>query len=504
MPGWGWGREVVLHQDRLAPYHPLVQAAAEAAGNSLNCSMSKHQLGNLQPPNSSQIFHQMGQLQLLQDPHAFPESPFSNNSSSPMACLFQNIQVSLPESILDPNKQMSTQSGMTAFPELSGMASLLQLQDGLCKLQPQGLGPSAGLHGSEGLPGGRGESVDTIYRAMVDAASKSMHVVITTMVSGTTQTSPVPALSAMSAFTTSIGKPINLPHAINAVIHSCRGLHQQAEPQPCPQPPWSGRPRKDCEQGKSTTEGGEAHKLFRSPGSGTRQRQWEVEPEANGHALWWGDEFLECSTHVRSSLQVERPNSLAPTESPHEYEPLLLPLTPAAFLDQGFRFKNCKQVALNFKERLEQTVEHCAHMNGRPHIMGRGYGDVLGPPRQNLTAEDQSPSSSTSLEGPLVKDIVHYNGYYNGCMPSPSDTKSLSSEEDLRHLDSPSSNLLQYRPLTFNMGDLVWHQIKGFPPCQVHNPDMQNSEQDKVEPERLKTLTEDLQALNGATKRKRK
>ncbi|KAJ8414465.1 hypothetical protein AAFF_G00053350 [Aldrovandia affinis] len=27
----GWGREVVLHQDRLAPYQPLAQPAAEAA-----------------------------------------------------------------------------------------------------------------------------------------------------------------------------------------------------------------------------------------------------------------------------------------------------------------------------------------------------------------------------------------------------------------------------------------------------------------------------------------
>ncbi|KPP69773.1 methyl-CpG-binding domain protein 5-like [Scleropages formosus] len=129
-----------------------------------------------------------------------------------------------------------------------------------------------------------------------------------------------------------------------------------------------------------------------------------------------------------------------------------------------------------------------------------------GPPRQELPADDQSPSSSTSLEGPLAKDYSHYNG----CAPSPSDTKSLSSEEDLRHPDSPaSSELLHYRPRLFNVGDLVWGQIKGFPPWpgklaatgQGFHPGMQVIQQGKVEPEKLKTLTEDLEALNRATMR---
>ncbi|KAI1899425.1 hypothetical protein AGOR_G00061650 [Albula goreensis] len=521
------GHPHALGQASMAPAVPnsnegsCSQAISEP-GDSMNCSMS-----NLQPLSSSQMFQQMGQQQMLQgmqgfqDPHAFPENPFPNNSSSsPMACLFQNFQVSVPESISDPNKQMSTQPGMNSLPESTGMASLLQLRDGRCELQPQpqGLGPHTGPRSSEGLPGGGGESVDAIYRAVVDAASKGMHVEITTTVSGTTQASPVPALSAMSAFTASIGEPINLPHAVNAVIHGHRGPSQEVDPQlqPRPRRPGAGRPRKNLEQGKGTPESGEAHEFFRSPGRGTPRRQWEAtEVGSDGHTLWRGDEFLECSTHIRSSPHGERPNSLAPTDSPHEHEPTAPPHPSGekAFLEEGFRFNNCKRAALNFKERLEQTVERCAHMNGGPPLQlpGRGYGDVLGPPRQDLTAEDQSPSSSTSLEGPLVKDYIHYNGHYNGCAPSPSDTKSLSSEEDLRHPDSPSNDLLHYRPRTFNMGDL-WGQIKGFPPWpgklvsedQVHNPGMQNNEQDKVEPERLKTLTEDLEALNRATKRNRK
>ncbi|TMS11463.1 Methyl-CpG-binding domain protein 5 [Larimichthys crocea] len=93
--------------------------------------------------------------------------------------------------------------------------------------------------------------------------------------------------------------------------------------------------------------------------------------------------------------------------------------------------------------------------------------------------------------------------------PSPSDTKSLSSEEDLRQPDSPSSELLHYRSRTFNMGELVWGQLKGFPPWpaklagdeQVHSAAMQLREQAKVEPEKLKTLTHDLEALDRAAKR---
>ncbi|KAJ8349812.1 hypothetical protein SKAU_G00249420 [Synaphobranchus kaupii] len=489
--------------------------------DTLNCSVNNPKLGNLQPHNSSQMFQQMGQPQLIQgfqetqgfQFHAFPENPFpDSSSSSPMACLFQNFQGSLPESISDPNKQTSTHSVVTLHPKSAGIASLPQLRDSLHELQPQALGPSAGPHGLEGLPGGGGETVDAIYRAVVDTASKGTHVVITTTVSGTTQANPVPALSAMSAFTASIGEPINLSRAVNAVIHGHRGAHQEVHPQ-------VGHPRKNSEHGKCTPEEGEAHKFFRSPSRRASRGQWDeagLGPGMDSHAPWQGHEFLECSTHVRSSPPTERANTVDPTGAPQEHKHPSPTLQPGdkAFLEEGFHFNNCKQATLNFKER---PVEHCTHMNGGPPpvptLLGRGYGDILGPPRQDLMAEDHSPGSSTSLEGPLVKDHIHYNGHYNGCAPSPSDTKSLSSEEDLRQPDSPSSNeLLHYQPQTFNMGDLVWGQLKSFPPWpvklmnedQVHNPGMENSEQDKVEPERLKTLTEDLEALNKATKRNRK
>lgn len=215
---------------------------------------------------------------------------------------------------------------------------------------------------------------------------------------------------------------------------------------------------------------------------------------------------------------MERPASLAPappcpTEGSHDHGLALAP--DKTFLDDGYRYSNCSRTPANYKERLEQTVERCAHINGvTPQFNTRGYGEVLGPPRQELTGDDQSPSSSTSLEGPLAtaKDYSHYNGHFNGMAPSPSDTKSLSSEEDLRQPDSPASELLHYRSRTFNMGELVWGQLKGFPPWpaklagdeQVHSAAMQLREQAKVEPEKLKTLTHDLEALDRAAKRNRK
>ncbi|XP_035250299.1 methyl-CpG-binding domain protein 5-like isoform X2 [Anguilla anguilla] len=484
------------------------------SGEALNCSVNNPKLRTLQAHNSGPMFQQVGQAQLgqgFQDPRAFPENPFpDSSSSSPMACLFQNFQVNVPESISNPSKQTSAQPRGSLRPDTVAMAALPQLQESLPELQPQGLGPPAGPHGLQGLPGGGGQSVDSIYRAVVDAASKGTPVVITTAMSGSTQASPVPALSAMSAFTASIGEAVSLPHAIHGADPPQRP-HPQAAP-----------PRNNSEQGKCTPEGGEAHKFFRSPSRGTLtpRRQWDEGgpgPGAgvDGHASWRGEEFLECSTQVQSSPHTERANTLAPTGSPPDHKHLPLALRPGdkAFLEEGFHFNSCRRASLNFKERLEQTVEHCAHMNGGGPLLSRGYGDILGPPRQDLMAEDQSPGSSTSLEGPLLKDYMHYNGHYNGCAPSPSDTKSLSSEEDLRQPDSPSSSeLLHYRPRTFSMGELVWGQLKAFPPWpvklinqdQVHNPGMQNSAQDKVEPGRLKTLTEDLEALNRATKRNRK
>ncbi|XP_017287275.1 methyl-CpG-binding domain protein 5 isoform X3 [Kryptolebias marmoratus] len=418
----------------------------------------------------------------------FPENtPYKEgNAAGSMACLYQNYQ------------------GMMSHPQFGE------------EQQSQSEGLPAGPPGSDRGPGGGPEVVDAIYRAVVDAASKGMHVTITTTVSGTTQASPVPALSAMSAFTATLGEPINLPQAVSAVLHS----HQDGEARPRQVRP--GRGQKALDPGKSTPDGPEANDYFRSPGRGTPRGQWDGETQHGGgfdtqsnNNAWGGEEFLECSTQVRSSPCMERPASLAPappcpTEGSNNHS--LAAAHDKTFLDDGYRFNNCSRTPANYKERLEQTVERCVHINGvTPHFNSRGYGEVLGPPRQELTGDDQSPSSSTSLEGPLAtpKDYSHYNGHFNGMAPSPSDTKSLSSEEDLRQPDSPSSELLHYRSRTFNMGELVWGQLKGFPPWpaklagdeQVHCAAVQLREQAKVEPEKLKTLTHDLEALDRAAKR---
>ncbi|CAI5638394.1 unnamed protein product [Oreochromis niloticus] len=418
-----------------------------------------------------------------------PYADSNNANSGSMACLYQNYQ-----------------QGMLPHPQFGE------------EQQPQGEGLPAGTPSSDRAPGGGPESVDAIYRAVVDAASKGVHVTITTTVSGTTQASPVPALSAMSAFTASIREPVNLPQAVSAVLHG----HQEGET--IPQQARArqvrpGRGQKNMDPGKSTPDGPEANDYFRSPGRGTPRGQWDGETHhgggfdsQNNNNAWGGEEFLECSTQVRSSPCMERPASLAPappcpTEGSNDHG--LAMAHDKAYLDDGYRFNNCGRAPANYKERLEQTVERCAHLNGAtPHFNTRSYGEVLGPPRQD---DDQSPSSSTSLEGPLAtaKDYSHYNGHFNGMAPSPSDTKSLSSEEDLRQPDSPSSELLHYRSRTFNMGELVWGQLKGFPPWpaklagdeQVHSAAMQLREQAKVEPEKLKTLTHDLEAFDRAAKR---
>lgn len=363
--------------------------------------------------------------------------------------------------------------------------------------EPQGEGRPVGTSGSDRGAGGGPEVVDAIYRAVVDAASKGMHVTITTTVSGTTQASPVPALSAMSAFTASIGEPVNLPQAVSAVLHGHQDVEVLAQ-QARPRHGRPGRGQKNLDPGKRTPDGPEVSDYFRSPGRGTPRGQWDGDTPHGGsfdapsnNSAWGGEEFLECSTQVRSSPCMERPASLAPappcpTDGSNDHGLVVAP--EKAFLDEGYRFNNCSRTPANFKEHLEQTVERCAHINGAtPHFNTRGYGEVLGPPRQELTGDDQSPSSSTSLEGPLAKDYSHYNGHFNGMAPSPSDTKSLSSEEDLRQPDSPSE-LLHYRSRTFNMGELVWGQLKGFPPWpaklagdeQVHSAAMQLREQAKV------------------------
>ncbi|XP_030627143.1 methyl-CpG-binding domain protein 5 [Chanos chanos] len=465
--------------------------------SSLNCSMGNPQMGGLMG-SSGHMYQQHGQQpqQLhpgLQGIHRvspyqgqgqpYQENPFPGNPSNSMACLYQEYQGRMQENVPVSHTQMNAQAAMTSLPVESGM-----FQEGQHELQSQS--EVTGCQGSgERLPGGGAEAVDAIYRAVVDAASKGMHVVITTTVSGTTQASPVPALSAMSAFTASIGEPVSLPHAVNAVIHGQRGPEPDALPQPRAHQPRAVRPRRNSEQGKAMPDSTEAHEYFRPPGAGTPRGQWEG--DGAGHTQWKGEEFLECSTQVRSS-----PAPPCPAETPHEHGDKALP-------EDGFRANHCSRTPVNFKERLEQTVERCTHVNGG--LPGRGYADTL-------TGDDQSPSSSTSLEGAVLKEYSHFNGHYNGCAPSPSDTKSLSSEEELRHPDSPSTELLHYRSRTFHMGELVWGPIKGFPPWpaklageeHVHSATVHLSEQAKVEPEKLKTLTQDLEALDRATKRNRK
>lgn len=117
------------------------------------------------------------------------------------------------------NKRISTQPGLTALPE-NPNTTLPPFQDTSCELQSR-IDPSLSQQVKDGLVvGGQGDaSVDAIYKAVVDAASKGMQVVITTAVNSTTQISPIPALSAMSAFTASIGDPLSLPSAVSAVIH---------------------------------------------------------------------------------------------------------------------------------------------------------------------------------------------------------------------------------------------------------------------------------------------
>uniref|UniRef100_A0A1A7YL69 Methyl-CpG binding domain protein 5 n=1 Tax=Iconisemion striatum TaxID=60296 RepID=A0A1A7YL69_9TELE len=453
-------------------------------------------LGTMQPHIASgaqmyqQQVHQAMQQGVSSHPNYqgqhFSENPSYKDGSTAgsMACLYQNYQ-----------------QGMLSHPQFGE------------EHQPQSERLPAGTPGPDRGPGGGPEVVDAIYRAVVDAASKGMHVTITTTVSGTTQASPVPALSAMSAFTASLGEPVNLPQAVSTVLHG----HQDGEARPRQVRP--GRGHKNLEAGKSTPDGPE-NDYFRSSGRGTPRGQWDGDVQHGGgfdsqNNTWGGEEFLECSTQVRSSPCMERPASLAPappcpTEGSNNHS--LAVVHDKTFLDDAYRFNNCSRKPANYKERLEQTVERCAHINGAtPHFNSRGYGEVLGPPRQELTGDDQSPSSSTSLEGPLAtpKDYSHYNGHFNGMAPSPSDTKSLSSEEDLRQPDSPSSELLHYRSRTFNMGELVWGQLKGFPPWpaklagdeQVHCAAVQLREQAQVEPEKLKTLTHDLEALDRAAKR---
>ncbi|KAM9629534.1 methyl-CpG-binding domain protein 5 isoform 4-T13 [Morphnus guianensis] len=515
----------LLNQNLLNILQP---SAGEGDMSSINTALNNHQLSHLQSllnnnqmfPSNQQQQHLLQGYQNMQGFQGQPPIPGPANNPNPMACLFQNFQVRMQEDAAVLNKRMITQMGMAPVPESSN-TMLPPFQETSCDLQ-QRTEPSLGQQAKDNLNvAAQGDtSVDAIYKAVVDAASKGMQVVITTAVSSTTQMSPIPALSAMSAFTASIGDPLNLSSAVSAVIHGRNIAVSDHE----------GRIRntrgtrilKNSEHGKNLNEG-DGYEYYKSTSCNTPKKQWEGEQSPISEINRWKcDEFLDHSTHIHSSPCHERPNNIStlPLLQGEQHQLLLSQRNCQSdkMLEENFRYNNYKRTMMSFKERLENTVERCAHINGNRPQQNRGFGELLNTSKQDLILEEQSPSSSNSLESSLVKDYIHYNGDFNaksinGCVPSPSDAKSISSEDDLRNPDSPSSNeLIHYRPRTFNVGDLVWGQIKGLTSWpgklvreeEVHNSCQQNAEEGKVEPEKLKTLTEGLEAYNRARKRNRK
>ncbi|XP_018877967.1 methyl-CpG-binding domain protein 5 isoform X3 [Gorilla gorilla gorilla] len=514
----------LLNQNLLNILQP---SAGEGDMSSINNTLNNHQLTHLQsllnnnqmfPPNQQQqqLLQGYQNLQAFQGQSTIP-CPANNN---PMACLFQNFQVRMQEDAALLNKRISTQPGLTALPE-NPNTTLPPFQDTPCELQPR-IDPSLGQQVKDGLVvGGPGDaSVDAIYKAVVDAASKGMQVVITTAVNSTTQMSPIPALSAMSAFTASIGDPLNLSSAVSAVIHgrNMGGVDHDGRLRNSR----GARLPKNLDHGKNVNEG-DGFEYFKSASCHTSKKQWDGEQSPRGERNRWKyEEFLDHPGHIHSSPCHERSNNVSTLPFlPGEQHPILLPPRNCPgdkILEENFRYNNYKRTMMSFKERLENTVERCAHINGNRPRQSRGFGELLSTAKQDLVLEEQSPSSSNSLENSLVKDFIHYNGDFNaksvnGCVPSPSDAKSISSEDDLRNPDSPSSNeLIHYRPRTFNVGDLVWGQIKGLTSWpgklvredDVHNSCQQSPEEGKVEPEKLKTLTEGLEAYSRVRKRNRK
>ncbi|XP_019781097.1 methyl-CpG-binding domain protein 5 isoform X4 [Tursiops truncatus] len=514
----------LLNQNLLNILQP---SAGEGDMSSINSTLNNHQLTHLQsllnnnqmfPPTQQQqqILQGYQNLQAFQGQSTIP-CPANNN---PMACLFQNFQVRMQEDAALLNKRISTQPGLTALPE-NPNTTLPPFQDTSCELQSR-IDPSLGQQVKDGLiVGGQGDaSIDAIYKAVVDAASKGMQVVITTAVNSTTQISPIPALSAMSAFTASIGDPLSLPSAVSAVIHG-RNMGSVDH---------DGRMRSvrgarlpsNLDHGKNSNEG-DGFEYFKSASCHTSKKQWDGEQSPGGERNRWKcEEFLDHPDHIHNSPCHERLNNVSTLPFlPGEQHSILLPSRNCQgdkILEENFRYNNYKRTMMSFKERLENTVERCTHINGNRPRQSRGFGELLSTTKQDLVLEEQSPSSSNSLESSLVKDYIHYNGDFNaksinGCVPSPSDAKSISSEDDLRNPDSPSSNeLIHYRPRTFNVGDLVWGQIKGLTSWpgklvredDVHSSCQQSPEEGKVEPEKLKTLTEGLEAYSRARKRNRK
>ncbi|KAM4626836.1 methyl-CpG-binding domain protein 5 [Discoglossus pictus] len=501
--------------------HMLQPSAGEGDMSSMNNTLNNHQLTHLQSLLSNhQMFPTNPQQQLVQgyqNLHALKGQvpiPGATNNLNPMACLFQNFQARTPEDSTLPNKETNPQMGISSLPE-NPNTTLPLFPDKNCNMQ-QRAEHLLGQQMKESLRDGD-SSVDAIYKAVVNAASKGMQVVITTAVNSTTQVSPIPALSAMSAFTASIGDPLNLSSAVSAVIHGRN--HGNSDHEVRTRNPRGNRMRKNMDQGKHLNEG-DGFDYFKS-GCNTPKKQWNGSQSPGETSRWKCEEFLEHNTQLHNHPCPTRPNNM-PILHSFEDEQCQILIPPRnchndKMLEDNFRYNHYKRTMLSFKERLENTVERCAHVNGNRPPHHRGFGDLLSIPKQELAMEEQSPSSSNSLESSLARDYIHYNGDFhakgmNGCAPSPSDTKSISSEDDLRIPDSPSSNdLIHYRPRTFNMGDLVWGQIKGltswpgkFVRDDIHNSYPQNSDEGKVESGKLKTLSEGLEAFSRAQKRNRK
>ncbi|NWI50930.1 MBD5 protein, partial [Calyptomena viridis] len=485
--------------------NPLLGTGLLGDVSSLNTALNNHQLSHLQsllnnnqmfPSNQQQQQHLLQGYQNVQGFQGQPQIPGPANNPNPMACLFQNFQVRMQEDAAALNKRMITQVGMAPVPD--GSAALLPpFQEPPCDLQPRAE-PPLGQQGKEPLavaaPGD--PSVDAIYKAVVDAASKGVQVVITTAVGSTSQVSPIPALSAMSAFTASIGDPLNLSSAVSAVIHGRSVAVPEHEGRA--RGGRAARAPRNSELGKNPGEG-EAFEYYKPASCNTPKKQWEGEQSPAGDVSRWKcEEFLDHSGHIHGSPCRERPNNVSalPLLQGEQHQALLSQRNCQSekMLEENFRYNNYKRTMMSFKERLENTVERCAHINGNRPQQNRGFGELLNASKQDLVLEEQSPSSSNSLESSLVKDYIHYNGDFNaksinGCVPSPSDAKSISSEEELRNPESPPSNeLIHYRPRTFNVGDLVWGQIKGLTSWpgklvreeEVHNSCQQNAEEGKV------------------------
>ncbi|XP_032880612.1 methyl-CpG-binding domain protein 5 isoform X2 [Amblyraja radiata] len=493
--------------NNLLPHLPLLGTNFLGDVPLFNNSINNPQLSHLQTLlNSNQMLpqthHQL--LQSLQGTHGLQE--FQNHTSlsgpsnplNPMSCFFQNFQVSPAHDVSLSNAPANSEPGTillsegshTAPPNFHELAGDHHRIEQIQAKQDRERVLTVGPHDP---------SVDAIYKAVVDAASKGMQVVITTAVSSTSQMSPIPALSAMSAFTASIANPVNLSNAVNAVIHGKRLSSMENDSRLNNQTILANRHargvrlHKNSGQAKFTAEG-EGFEYFKSPGRNTPKKQWENEQQPIDATLWKCEKFLEHSGQVNHSPSAERMPSFQGDQTDAGLQQKNCQLDKR-FHEDSFRFNSQKRHIVNMKERLENTVERCTHINGNRSQQSRNFGELLTAPKQELAREEQSPSSSASLEG-MPGSLAHeyiYNGDYNseninGCAPSPSDTKSLSSDDDLRIPDSPSNELIHYRPRTFNVGDLVWSQLKGFPSWpsklvredEVHSSCQQNTEEGKV------------------------